>query len=284
MARSIFAGGTDYRGQSIDDIKKDLIDTQDLLKKTVRLFEKDLEKLKELGKFKYMDFDFRASTYDLINFFKTSIDDIDLIIEGINNGLNNVHMNLLENMQRLSHEKNKHHRKMFRNYYNPEYRTLHFDIIEELYQEGGDVTASMFDLGNMVERLQQFIVDRRNEMSINITNNIDKVDNLQQNSGHATGYQYNQRCETQNDIDEIIYLLKDIAEKLDKENKEELLEYVEDFNEDLKSSTPRKSRIKSTWTSIKSKLTLESVANIATITTSIPNIIDMGEKIINQLA
>ena len=103
-----------------------------------------------------------------------------------------------------------------------EYETPYFVIIEQLYQDGG------------------------NEMNISVNNHIEKVENLQQNSGNATGYQYNKNISKQQEIDELIFNLKNIAEKPDKDNKSELLDYIDGFSDDLKSISLRKSGIKST--------------------------------------
>lgn len=157
MVRGLGIGSTGYSNQSLPDMLIDLEQWIEFLRDSDNTFKSTIEELEKIGYWSSVDYDFKASCYDLRRYFNTAINDLQEVINGINSEIKEYHIRLLKNLGANAHEQHSHHRKIWREYPNKEYGDATFKMVETLYAEGSDMAGDMFDLNNLAARLEHFV-------------------------------------------------------------------------------------------------------------------------------
>ena len=287
MARGMIIGGTDYSNQSIEDMISDLENWILSLKESDDSFKSIMEELEINGYWSSVDFDFKASCYDLRRYFKTAIADLQEVINGINSEIKEYHIKLLRNLGENAHEQHKHHRSVWRQYHNKEYGNTNFKKVETLYGEGSDMAGDMFDIDNLAARLQHFVgrkLDEKSKSAVNVNNNYySTVTGVQQNYNSENIQQtVNIDSDKKVEVEQIKKLISQFREYLESstagEETEEVLENINDLEETINHEEPKKNRIKSFGKSVgigmKKLLTMKAFNNIEEVSSKLPSMIE----------
>lgn len=285
-------GMTDYSHQTIDDMLVDLKEWNKSIKETLARFEKNIQELKVSGYWNNADYDFKNSCYFLMKFFHTATQDIEEVINGINNEVKSYHIKIVENLAKVAHENYEHHRKIWREVEVKDYSNKDFRKFEDLYKEGSDMTGDMFDLSNLAKRLSDFegrainkstqstVVNNFNAPINAVQQNYDS-NNINQNLGNSDG-----KTEELKQINDFLIQLKEMLNKIEFEEKEDIIENINDLEETLQSETPKKNRVKSFGGSIvkgiKNAITMKTFNNVSEVSSKLPQMIDDFSNVIDK--
>lgn len=296
MARGAFIGGTDYSSQSLKDMVEDIENWIQSLEESREIFTSNINELEKKGYWNSVDYDFKASCYDLIRYFGNGIVDLRTVLDGINSDIKEFHIRLLENLGSTAHEQHTYHRRVWREYHNKEYGEPMFNIVERLYAEGSDMAGDLFDINNLAARLKHFVgMSNQPEVlksSINVNNHFNStVTGVQQNYESSNIHQLvNVDLNNNNEKEEIKILIKqfrDFLQSSTSSEKEEVIENINDLEETLEFAQPKGNRIrsfgKSISASMKKMLTMKSFNNIDEVSTKLPNIIENFNRLIEKI-
>ncbi|BEV38779.1 hypothetical protein ABRY75_16570 [Bacillus stercoris] len=296
MVRGLTIGSTDYRGQSLQDILVDLENWIINLKELNGTFESVIRDLQKEGYWDSVDYDFKASCYDLQTYFNTAITDLQEVISGINSEIKGYHIRLLKNLGVNAHEKYEHHRKVWRQFEGKEYGESNFNKVEELYREGSDMTGDMFDLNNLAPRLEDFVgmskKDNNTKSAVKVNNHFHStVTGMQQNYESKEIQQtVNYGSSDSDKIEEMKIILDQFRKLLDQstnDEKEEVIENVADLVEVIEQENPKKNRVKSFGNSVSTGmqklLTMKSFNNMDEVATKLPKMIDNFGDLVDKL-
>ena len=296
MTRSMAIGMTDYSSQSPKDMLIDLEQWIKSLQDTNLVFNSTIDELRQVGYWENIDFDFRASCFGLVQFFTTAVTDLQEVINGMHSEIKPYHIRLLKNLGNKAQEQHTFHRKKWREYENKEYGDPTFRKVEKLYEEGSDMTGDMYDLNNLMHRLEDFVGMSKQETdtksSLHVSNHFNApITGMQQNYESKDIHQFlNIQDNTKKDINElreIISQLKEILEQSTSGEKEEIAENINDLEEAIEQEVPKKSRIKAFGTSVgsgmKKLLTMKAFNNMDEMTVKLPRMIDNFNSIIDRV-
>ncbi|MGR9047091.1 hypothetical protein ACQ4XT_00295 [Halobacillus faecis] len=293
MARGMIVGSTDYGNQSLEDIRKDLIQWINSLEETIQDFNAAIEDLESNGMWTSLDYDFKSSSLSLIRFFNTAITDIKNVIDGIDSEIKEYHINLVMNLGQKAHELYELHRKIWRQVPNKQYGNPNFRHVEKLYEEGSNMTGDMFDLNNVAPRLKQFVGKSNSgdgsTNPVTVTNNFNSpVSGMQQNyNSHDVHQNNNQGSESIHELKQMIGELQHLIEKEStSEHKKEVLNNLEDLDETLSKDEPRTNQIKAFGNaitgSLKNMLTMKSFKNTEEVSSKLPKIIENFQSVLDK--
>ncbi|PEV71261.1 hypothetical protein CN434_05160 [Bacillus thuringiensis] len=295
MVRGLVIGSTGYSNQSLPDMLIDLEQWIEFLRDSDNTFKSIIEELEKIGYWSSVDYDFKASCYDLRRYFNTAVNDLQEVINGINSEIKEYHIRLLKNLGANAHEQHSHHRKIWREYPNKEYGDATFKMVETLYAEGSDMAGDMFDLNNLAARLEHFVGMSKqvnsSKRTITVNNNFNAtVTGIQQNYESSNIQQtVNLGSSQDKELEELKIIINQFKEFLEQstiQEKEEIAENLSDLEETLQQEQPKKNRIKSFGNSIttgmKKMLTMKSFNNVDEISTKLPKLIDNFTNIINK--
>lgn len=162
MAQSIIPGGTNYREQSINDIKSDIQIWISLCKRIKAFFEKTIEELKEQN---YWDqnvaTNFKAFCYSVPRICDTFCSDFEIILSAIDRDqITTREISLMNNIYKISDENEKYSWKSFKGqdsgYRWHDYGNPLFEKVEELYGQGRDFFVTLRDVSNAVARMEDY--------------------------------------------------------------------------------------------------------------------------------
>ena len=174
MAQSFIAGGTNYREQSINDIKSDIECWISLCKRIKTLFEKTITELKEQN---YWDrnvaVNFKGFCYNVPRICDTFCSDFKIVLEAIENDkITSREIALMQNIYKVSDENEEYSWKSFKgsderwhDYGNPL-----FEKVEELYGQGRDFFVTLRDVGNAVSRMEDYMKEEKTVVDKSVYN------------------------------------------------------------------------------------------------------------------
>lgn len=185
MAQSIFAGGTSYDHQTLEDINEDI-------KKWIQYTIDSRDKIKELRGVLENSSYWEETPYDFVLLlnstdlcFETIISDLKSIDDAIGNVLvSNKEVKLLENIGRLSEKFEKRYGNVkVRAFTHRIYSEEGFEPVVKIYKEGRDLFLTLLDASNAAIRLNDFVADQPLNI-LNITGNVSNS-NLQQGTTNS---------------------------------------------------------------------------------------------------
>lgn len=291
--RAMMVGMTDYSHQTIDDMLVDLKEWNKSIKETLARFEKNIQELKVSGYWNNADYDFKNSCYFLMKFFHTATQDIEEVINGINNEVKSYHIKIVENLAKVAHDNYEHHRKIWREVEVKDYSNEDFRKFEDLYKEGSDMTGDMFDLSNLAKRLSDFegrainkstqstVVNNFNAPINAVQQNYDS-NNITQNVGVS-----DEKKEVFEKMNSMLIEFRAMLDNSEFEEKEIIIENIDDLEETLQSETPKKNRIKafggSILTGMKNAFTMKTFNNMSEVSAKLPKMIDDFSNVIDKI-
>jgi len=292
MVRGLIIGATDYSHQSLADMLIDLEEWINSLEESVQEISKVKNDLVESGYWERVDFDFSSVCAYTVRFFDTAKVDLMEVIDGIHTEIKEYHFKVLLKLAKTAREIFSHTKHVWSEYSNKEYGEANFHKVESIYYIVCYMTGDMFDLDNLAHRINDFIgrrvVDLNNGSKIN---NIfqGSVTGFQQNFDNSTGVQ-NMNSNKNVDIEEFKKVISEIKELLNGvliEEKEEIVESLNDLEESIEIGDTKKSKIKAfsgaILTGLKKLFTLETFSNIETISTKLPQVAENFEKVLDKI-
>lgn len=182
MSQGLFAGGTDYQNQSLDDIRKDIEKWVNYSQSIENFFEEHIQSLKKIGYWiENVPFNFRVWCEKVIQICRTITSDFNLILIDIKDGCISLKtINLMNNIGKMSHENYNDFRKAYKeDSIWKDYGNNLFKEVEELYAKASDFFATLWDVNNASYRLKDYMSDITQQVNINIgDNNIIKASNI----------------------------------------------------------------------------------------------------------
>ena len=163
--QGLFVGGTSYISQSLADIVSDIEKWKQYLSKTRSLVKDTIEFLLEKDYWtKEVPFNFRICCFAYVEYSKTINDDLSIIISDINNdNITNVTINLMKNIFNVVLENVNSLKSAFKEEYKwKQYGDALFEKAESLYGEIGDTLYTIFDISNMIVRVEMFMKKESN--------------------------------------------------------------------------------------------------------------------------
>lgn len=159
MARSPFAGSTDYSHQSIEEILLDLKDWQKSLTEVLEFLTSSKTSLQKSG---YWGNQFVSSigwVFDRsVKFFEMSRSEIIEITDGILSEVEPNHITRLKSLAKTADNLNRDLRQAWNSdFEDGDYGEPNYDVVSRMYSETGDMAADLLDLSNVSARLEDFI-------------------------------------------------------------------------------------------------------------------------------
>jgi len=159
MSRSIVAGMTDYSHQSFDDMLDDLNNWISSIDEVEQLFNQEIQRMKEIGYWNIVPFDIKSLFTYALKFLQTSESELQDICMEVNQEVQKHHVVRIDSLYRTAKELNIQFGKTWHscNYNIADYTEPNFLALEKLYQQGRNMAADMLDLGNLANRLRDFV-------------------------------------------------------------------------------------------------------------------------------
>lgn len=161
MAQGLFAGCTDYSTQSLKDIQKDIEHWKNYSKKRKRELEEIIALLKECGYWeKNVPLEFRSFCADVVRICDTFYHDFGLVLTSISKDkITKREISILQNIYQVAHDTEKECPRAYRtgNSRWHQYGDKTFEKVEELYAHSRDFFVTLFDVGNVVYRLENYL-------------------------------------------------------------------------------------------------------------------------------
>ena len=167
MAKGIIAGDTNYREQSIMDIKSDIESWIFYSRKIKEFFEITISELKEQD---YWDgkvaFNFQMLCYSVPQICDTFCSDFEIILDAINaDRITTREINLMKNIYRISVENEEYSWKSFKGkddgYRWHDYGNPLFKKAEKMYSDGRDFFVTLKDVSNAVARMEDYMKEEK---------------------------------------------------------------------------------------------------------------------------
>jgi len=175
MAQGIFAGGSGYDDQSLEDIEQDIKVWIGFCEDTLDFFDKTILELHEKKYYETIPFNLRALFDNTKRKLATFIRDFNAILKSISEDtIFNRDVALLKNIGTISIEHNDkygtvYHEELSR-WYGEKYSDPNFRQMERLYAEGRDLFGTLMDASNAAERLKDYMSNQhQKKQTINIT-------------------------------------------------------------------------------------------------------------------
>jgi hypothetical protein len=162
MARALFAGTTDYSHQSFEDMLEDLRELVKELEEVYKVLDSSLKQLEENNYWETVDFDVQAVFGYSLKFYETSLEEIREILDGVQNKVERNHVARLRTLARTAIKLNRRFGQAWHQYpwevaKQKQYGKPNFKILEGMYEVGRDMAVGMLDLGNLANRLNDFV-------------------------------------------------------------------------------------------------------------------------------
>lgn len=161
MAQGLFAGCTDYKSQSLKDIQEDIEHWQKYSEKTKKEFEQIICALKESGYWeKNIPLEFRSFCAEVVHICDTFYHDFGLVLASISKDkITKREISILQNIYQVAHDAEKECPRAYRTGGSRwhQYGDETFAKVEELYAHGRDFFVTLFDVGNIVYRLEHYV-------------------------------------------------------------------------------------------------------------------------------
>ena len=181
MAQGIFAGGTDYSGQTIREIKSDIENWMEYSQKIKNEFNQIIS---ELMDDKYWEtevpFEFRSFCEGTVRICDTFYSDFQIVVKSIeSDNVTKREIELMKNIYTVAVDYENWSWRSFRQKdgYWHDYGNPLFLKAERLYADGRDFYVTLKDVSNALCRMEDYVKDERitqiNDNSINIGDNND---------------------------------------------------------------------------------------------------------------
>jgi hypothetical protein len=158
MTRSMLAGITDYRHQTLKDILSDLQKWVNELEQVTSIMNENIEKLEGVGYWDEVSDDFKSTIYYSLKFYKTSVEEIKSMLLEFGKEVRKDHIVRIKRLSEVAAELDRDFGKAwYQHYGKKEYGKGEFKLVEKLYQEGRGMAIDMWDLSNLAERLEDFV-------------------------------------------------------------------------------------------------------------------------------
>lgn len=242
MAQGIIGGATSYGGQSINDIKKDIVDWMRYTEEIMSEIELGIETLKQSGFWSKVSFNFQMTLFSSLTCQRTFIEDMTAIVSRIDeDSVTEKEVKLLYKIGKNAIEFNYEYGQTYKNsdrwhdYGNPDFR-----VAEKLYQNGRDYFVTLQDATNASSRLSDYITIVPPVVNNHVTQNISGNENV------ITGVNTGNISIIKNDIEafknEVISAKSKIGglENVDKEIKEYVCELLENAESALEKDDTEK--------------------------------------------
>lgn len=183
MAQGIFAGCTDYKEQTLEDILEDIGSWKNMLSNTIQSIEQKLEAIESEQKINSIGYDFRMTIYSSLKCFQTFISDFNMISSAIEkNQITAREIKLLANIAKKAFEyDNDYSRTWNIDHYGWKcYGEKWFYLVEDMYSQGRDMAITLKDCSNVRKRLEDYQVEGNviNQQNIiNGSGNISGINN-----------------------------------------------------------------------------------------------------------
>lgn len=166
MAQGLGAGFTSYQGQTKDDIASDILRWLDFSKNIKKLFEDYVAELRRVDYWKNVPYSFRSYCEGVPTVCSTFIHDFDIILKDIQaDQITARSIKLLRNIFDVAKD---YEEQSWRTYKEDEswheYGESNFVKAEKLYCEGRDFFCTLFDVGNAVARLEDYMKEEKQEI------------------------------------------------------------------------------------------------------------------------
>lgn len=168
MVQGIIGGATSYEEQSLKDISSDIEYWWDYTKNIRKFMIQQKNKLKEIGFWNDIPFNFRITLDTTIKYLDTAIHDLQLVRGSIvNHVVSKREVNLLRKIGEKSKEFNREYGQTYLEEDEwKEYENIDFKIAEEMYRKGREYFVTIQDASNAAYRLEDYM------SSSNVVNNI----------------------------------------------------------------------------------------------------------------
>lgn len=161
MAQSFIAGMTNYGEQTIEDIKKDILDWIEYSKRVKVLFVETIIELKTTGYWKKVPFGFACFCEDISKICDTFCHDFEIVIEAIDkDNITKREISLMRNIYNCARENEEFSWKTYKDKndgYWKEYGNAEFEKVETLYGRGRDFFVTLKDVANAVARMEDYM-------------------------------------------------------------------------------------------------------------------------------
>jgi len=160
MTRSIFAGSTDYRDQSLSEIMDDLSEYIEMFDETLEELSEQIEHLKGIDKWDGVYNHFRGYVnYSISTIKKARVEVVD-ILTGLRIVVENHHVSRLRTLRDVGNKLDNQIIDLWKNQYPPkmqDYGEDYFWHVERLYTLIRGMGVDMKDFANAADRVEDFV-------------------------------------------------------------------------------------------------------------------------------
>lgn len=158
MTRSMLAGMTDYRHQTLEDMLSDLQKWVNELEQVISIMNENIEKLEGVRYWDEVSYDFKETVYYSLKFYNTSVKEIKSMLLEFGKEVRRDHIVRIKRLSKVAAELSRNFGIAWHQHYGKkEYGKEEFKLVEKLYQEGRGMAIDMWDLLNLAERLEDFV-------------------------------------------------------------------------------------------------------------------------------
>lgn len=159
MARSIFAGMTDYSHQSFNDILEDLKSGEEFVTSMIETIENSIQTLEASKYWQKLPYNFKSIILYSLKHYKTTKEELNNIHNEIQRSVQEHHCNRLERIAKVGGEINISIGKYWNGEYEgiKDYENSDFMLVDLLYCDTRDTAVSLLNYSNIAQRLKDFI-------------------------------------------------------------------------------------------------------------------------------
>jgi len=185
MSQGLFAGGTSYEEQSLQDIKEDISGWIDYSSEVLVFFEKTLVQLKETEFYKKkVPFDYLCVINSVPRLCNTNIADLKITLKAIEEDkITDEIVNLFSKVGKRTYDNERENRTEYKSIddgYWHDYDDSDFRRVESLYTKYANYCCTLFDICNAACRLKDYVnsdISASNIINIDASDNSVSVDN-----------------------------------------------------------------------------------------------------------
>lgn len=214
MVQGFIGGATSYEEQSLEEIILDIENWCEYTKNRKEFLVLRKDKLKEIGFWDNIPFNFQMTLETTIMYFDTVIHDLHLVKNSIVNSMvSDREIKLLRKIGVKAREFNKEYGQTYREEREwKKYGEPDFKIAEEMYAKGRDYFVTMQDASNAAARLEDYMSDSK------VVNNIISVGGNISNSQiqqNTTNSSQNMAVDCDFDYSKVLEVLNEIKQYFD---------------------------------------------------------------------
>ena len=188
MVQGMFAGGTSYEYQSLENIYDDIKNWIEYTRETETVLISNKSIVKNSEFWNKIEYDFRTIIDKAIRYCRTIIDDLELVKDAIErNCITKKEVLLLKKIGKNSIELQNEYSKAY--HYDEswhEYGNTDFEKVERIYGAGGDLFVMLWDADNAATRLEDYMGNGQSiNNSLNIHGNVSSSQ-IQQGTSNST--------------------------------------------------------------------------------------------------